>query len=368
MAAMSHVALHARGTVLAIALLLIPLVSAVDPVRVGVAGLTHGHVNEILRYDGDEIEVVGIAESDPVVIEKYRMKYGFSMDMVYGSVAELIDATHPDAVAAYNAISEHRAVVEEAARHGVHVMVEKPLAFSMEDARAMKAAADSGGIHLLTNYQPTWWSAVHEAKRIVDSGQIGDIRKLVVHDGHRGPQEIGVGPEFFAWLTDPDKNGGGALIDFGCYGADLGTWLMNGARPIAVTATTQRIKPHIYPNVDDEATIVVEYPEAQLIIQASWNWPFSRKDMAVYGAKGYVTQDSPTKVSVRLPGDDTPTSRDLEWREAPYANPFSYLAAVIHGDVDPAGSLSGLDTNMMVVEILDAARESVRVGARIKLR
>jgi hypothetical protein len=105
-----------------------------------------------------------------------------------------------------------------------------------------------------------------------------------------------------------------------------------------------------------------------LIIQASWNWPFSRKDMAVYGAKGYVTQDSPTKVSVHLPGDDTPTSRNLEWREAPYANPFSYLVAVINGDVDPAGSLSGLDTNMMVVEILDAARESVRVGARIRLR
>jgi predicted dehydrogenase len=368
MAVMFRFAVRTWHIRLVLALAMMPLALAAQPVRVGVAGLTHGHVDGILRYAGNEIEVVGIAESDPVVVEKYRVKYGFSMDIVYDSVAELIDATHPDALAAYNAISQHRAVVEQGAIHGIDVMVEKPLAFSMEDARAMKAAAEAAGIHLLTNYQTTWWNAVHEAGRIVDSGQIGDIRKVVVHDGHEGPQEIDVSPEFFEWLTDPEMNGGGALVDFGCYGADIATWLMKGERPVAVTATTQRIKPEIYPNVDDEATIVVEYPKAQLIIQASWNWPFSRKDMAVYGAKGYMTQDTPTQVSVRLPGEDHETSRELEWRAAPYRNEFTYLAAVVRGDVDPAGSLSGLDTNVTVVEILDAARESARTGARIKLR
>ena len=110
------------------------------------------------------------------------------------------------------------------------------------------------------------------------------IRKMVAMDGHEGPKEINVGPEFFDWLTDPVRNGAGALFDFGCYGANLMTWLMDNQRPLTVTAMTQRIKPAIYPRVDDEATILVEYPKAQGIIQASWNWPFGRKDLEVYGA------------------------------------------------------------------------------------
>ena len=95
-------------------------------------------------------------------------------------------------------------------------------------------------------------------------------------------------PEFLSWLTDPKLNGAGALFDFGCYGAGLMTWLMNGEKPLTVTAVTQQIKPEIYPKVDDEATIIITYPKAQAIIQASWNWPFDRKDMEVYGATGSV--------------------------------------------------------------------------------
>ena len=114
------------------------------------------------------------------------------------------------------------------------------------------------------------------------------VRKMVVHDGHGGPKEIGCSPEFLAWLTDPVKNGGGALTDFGCYGANLMTWLMEGKAPIAVTAITKQIKPHIYPKVDDEATILIEYKDATGIVEASWNWPFGIKDFEVFGTEGYL--------------------------------------------------------------------------------
>ena len=110
-------------------------------------------------------------------------------------------------------------------------------------------------------------------------------------------------PEFLAWLTDPEKNGAGALFDFGCYGANLMTWLMDDARPTSVTAVTQRIKPEIYPRVDDEATIILEYPGAQAIIQASWNWPFDRKDMEVYGRTGQVLTVAQNGLRVRLRGE-----------------------------------------------------------------
>src|SRR5207244_855233 len=93
-------------------------------------------------------------------------------------------------------------------------------------------------------------------------------------------------PEFLRWLTDPVLNGGGALTDFGCYGANLFTWLMGNARPVSVLAVTQTLKPTVYPHVDDEATIVVTWPEAVGIIQASWNWPFVRQQPGLHPAPG----------------------------------------------------------------------------------
>jgi predicted dehydrogenase len=111
---------------------------------------------------------------------------------------------------------------------------------------------------------------------------------MTVHDGHNGPREIGCSPDFLNWLTDPVKNGGGALMDFGCYGANLMVWLMNGKAPISVTAVTHHLKPLIYPNVDDDATILLEYPDATGIIEASWDWPFGIKDMEVFGNTGYL--------------------------------------------------------------------------------
>ena len=61
--------------------------------------------------------------------------------------------------------------------------------------------------------------------------------------GTRGRRRFNVQPEFLAWLTDPVKNGAGALFDFGCYGANLMTWMMGNQRPLAVTAIAQTNKP-----------------------------------------------------------------------------------------------------------------------------
>jgi predicted dehydrogenase len=200
----------------------------------------------------------------------------------------------------------------------------------------------------------------------VQEGTLGPIRKMVAHDGHRGPQEIGVQPEFLRWLTDPVLNGGGALTDFGCYGANLFTWLMGNARPASVTAVAQTLKPAVYPHVDDEATIVVTWPEAVGIIQASWNWPFDRKDLEVYGRTGLALTVRRESVRFRLEGKDEAEVRSSAI-EPPEEDPVRYLAAVVRGEVRPSG-LSSLANNLIVTEILDAARESARTGRTVTLR
>jgi predicted dehydrogenase len=341
-----------------------------SPVRIGVAGLTHGHVSWILqRPNRGDIEIVGIAEPDEQVVQRYAQQFGFKLDLVYQDLATMLDETHPEAVVAFGSVYEHLAMVEACAPRGIHVMVEKPLAVSVEHALQMERLVKQHSIHLLTNYETTWYASNHTAYEMInDERRIGDIRKIVVCDGHLGPQELGVPPEFLAWLTDPLQNGGGALIDFGCYGANLITWLMHGVKPVAVTAVTQQIKPDIYPNVDDEATIILTYPQAQGIIQASWNWPVSRKDIAVYGQTGYVKALNKNTLQLRENEQQSEETLSLEPRPASLADPFAYLAGVVRGLIQISDTdLSSLANNLTVVRILEAARHSAQLGKTILL-
>jgi predicted dehydrogenase len=339
------------------------------PLRVAIVGLVHGHVHGFMQQSlhSSEIQIIAIVEPDQKLALQYAARYGFEKTLLFADLDEMLHKTHPQAVLVYTNTYDHRRVVETCARHGIHVMMEKPLAVSFEDALAIEKAAHAGKIQVLVNYETTWYPSNRAAYDLVHEKSLGEIRKVVIHDGHNGPKEIGVEPEFLGWLTDPKLNGGGALYDFGCYGADLMTWLMDGKRPETVTAITQQIKPDVYPRVDDEATIVLTYPKAQAIVQASWNWPFSRKDMEVYGQKGYVVTVQRDAVRVRHGGEESKeelvTAKPLP---APYDNPLSYLRAVIVDGAKP-DDLSSLETNLIVMEILDAARRSAASCKTIRL-
>ncbi len=340
-----------------------------EVLRLGVVGMVHGHVHGFLQarpYDG--VELVGFAEPDTALRRQVADQYDLESERLYGDLTSMLEEGRPDAVVVFTHTFDHRRVVEEAAPRGVHVMVEKPLAVGMEHARAIQKAARANDVHVLVNYETTWYPSTHRAYAIArENGRLGPLRKMIVRDGHRGPKEIGVGPAFLDWLTDPTLNGGGALMDFGCYGANLLTWMMEGQRPRSVTAVTQQVKSDpVYGEVDDIATIIVTYPGAQGIIQASWNWPYSRKDLSIYGREGYVHADDPIRMRVRV-GDAEERRVTLETQPAFYEAAVPYLQKVVGGTVEPQG-LSSLENNMIVTEILDAARRSAQTGKTVHLQ
>ncbi|MEA1784895.1 Gfo/Idh/MocA family oxidoreductase [Arenibacter sp. GZD96] len=343
-----------------------------DPLRVGVVGLTHSHVHWILgRDDFGDIEIVGIVEPNVALAQRYATQYGFDMALVYPTMDEMILATQPEAVTAFGTIYEHLEVVQTCAPKGIHVMVEKPMAVSLEHAKEMEALAKKHNIYLLTNYETTWYPSNHKANELLKKGTVGELRKVIVRDGHRGPLNIGVNREFLDWLTDPEQNGGGALMDFGCYGANLMTWLQEGKRPLTVTAVTQQLQAENNPNVDDEATIILTYDTNTAIIQASWNWPIGRKDMELYGQTGAIYADNRTKLRVRMAeGYDGFKEEhfDLEERMMPLDDPFALLEAVVRQKITLLPyDLSSLENNMLVMEILEAARLSAQTGKTVKL-
>lgn len=339
------------------------------PVRMAVAGISHGHAGFILgRKPKPDIELVGIYEPNTDLANRYAGSFRINKNLFYTDLEKMLETVKPEAVVAFGSIYEHMMVVEACAPRGIHVMVEKPLATNLAHALRMEELAKKHKIHLLTNYETSWYPTTEKIYRLVnDSNYIGAVRKLVIHDGHKGPKEIGVNKEFLDWLTDPVQNGGGALIDFGCYGANLSTWLMKGEKPVSVTAVTQQFKPSTYPKVDDEATIVVTYPTAQSIIQASWNWPFSRKDMEVYGETGYALAVNNSTLRVRNKESEPETSMQLTAAQmGVYEDPISYFADVLRNKIQvPKNGLYSLENNVMVVRILEAARESAKTGRTI---
>ncbi|MEM8585364.1 MAG: Gfo/Idh/MocA family oxidoreductase [Bacteroidota bacterium] len=345
-----------------------------DPLKIAVIGLTHTHVHWIFESEkrGD-IEIVGIVESNRALAERYGERHDYDMSIVYANHEALIESASFEAVAAFGSIYEHLEVVQTYAPLGKHIMVEKPLAVSLEHALEMDSLARANDIHLLTNYETTWYPSNHEVYQLVkNENRVGPIRKIVVRDGHKGPKKIGVNEEFLSWLVDPELNGGGAIIDFGCYGANLATWLMDGQRPKRVTAITQQQQPENNPLVDDEAIILLDYDTTVAVLQPSWNWPIGRKDMGVYGLDGVAYADNRNELRLRMAtGYDTFDEQKLtlSLREPPYDDPFSFFAALVRRNIEMTqNDLSGLTNNLLVVEILEAAKESAEKGVAVTFK
>jgi predicted dehydrogenase len=359
-----------KNFILVFALLCSSIIQA-QPIRLAVAGISHGHNAWILGRKNDAaVQLVGIYETNKELVKKMMDKFYLDPALFYDDMNTMLEKVKPEGVLGFGTTLQHLGVVEACAPKGIHVMVEKPMATTVADAEKMVALARKHGILLLTNFETSWYPTTDKSFVLTrDTAFMGPIRKVVVHDGHEGPKETGVSKEFFEWLTDPVQNGGGALMDFGCYGANLMTLLMNGSMPLSVTAVTSKFKPLIYPKVDDEATIILQYPDAQCIIQASWNWPFARKDMAIYGRSGYiVTKDNNqmkakgklgSEVDYKLTAQETNT----------YTSPFLYFADAIRKKINiPAFGAYSMENNLIVVKILEAARNAAKTAKTVYLK
>jgi len=316
----------------------------------------------------DDFDVVGVYERERSTREAFKYPRSRAPEARFSDLETMLNVTRPDAVAAFGSIYEHLEVVEKCAPLGIHVMVEKPLAISVEHGDRIASLAREHGIHVLTNYETSWYPTTAHAFAVLESGAIGSARKVLVRDGHGGPIETGCRPEFLSWLTDPAFSGGGALSDFGCYGANLLTRLMQGELPVSITALSRSFKPALYPLVEDDALIVLNYEMVEGVIQASWNWPAARKDMEINGTTGFVrTLDAVTGLEL-TPKGDGPVSVMPAPLPSNVAGPFAHLAAVIRGDLALRPfDLSALENNVSVVRILDAARRSAALGQTVSL-
>ncbi len=183
------------------------------PVRVAIAGISHGHASWVFnRKDKTDLEIVGIWEKDTALANRFKARYQLPSKIFYTDLNQMLASTKPAAVAAFGPIDEHLEVVEAAAPRKIHVMVEKPLATTFEDAKHIARLAKENQIKVLTNFETSWYASNAYVHDLYKQGALGDIRRIIVNDGHSGPYAMS--KEFVDWLTDPIKNGGRSTLRF----------------------------------------------------------------------------------------------------------------------------------------------------------
>jgi predicted dehydrogenase len=343
------------------ALMSIP--AAAQDYKIAVIGLVHSHVWGHLgrMAKGEQAKLAGIAETVPELIAEAK-KRGAEAP-VFSDYKRMLDETKPNIVWAFVENNRHLEIVQACAPRKIHVMFEKPLASTLKDALAIKKLADQHRILVMTNYQMAWWPANYAAKARVDAGDIGNVYRLRGVVGHGGPGgATGLNKWFFAWLTDPVKNGGGSLVDFGCYNALWALWYKG--RPTSVYATAQHLRPDEFPKVEDNATIILNWKDGVGIFEASWNLPRSFQDLEVFGRGGSVYMRN-GQVELRK-GRAEPQNVELPALPPENSEPIAHMIHALRTG-KPLGPLVGMDLNIGVVEILEAAKQSVNSGRAIAL-
>jgi predicted dehydrogenase len=339
--------------------------------RLAIIGLDHDHVWGLLKDLASEpnAELVAIADTHGELLGEAKAKVSPTVKF-YSDYVQMLNEMKPDGVIATTENDRHLEILRECAKRRIHYSTEKPMATTAADAREMERIANQAGIKVMVNYWNAWVPPTHELYQRVKDNQVGPIQRIIVQYGHQGPKEIGVSKYFADWLYDPAKNGGGAIMDFGCYGAEWAVWLKG--LPTSVLASTRKLKLDQHNPVDDDATIVLEYPDGTAIIEASWDWPYGMEEVQVFGPKGsmlatardlFVRPTGRHDANATLEGDRVqlnPLARQTN-------NPISYFVDCIRNDKPIEDPLS-MKLNVQVMQILDAARESARTGKRQDLR
>ncbi|GAA0996410.1 Gfo/Idh/MocA family oxidoreductase [Nocardiopsis tropica] len=333
--------------------------SAENPMRIVVVSAAHVHAASYLELLARRPDVIVALSDDDGVTSNEEGPRGADLAAQYGIDYLAGDALYrwqPDAVVICAENDRHRRLTEEAAAHGVHVLCEKPLATSAEDANAMVAAADAAGVRLMTAYPVRFAPEFAELCDAVERGALGRVISI------RGTNN-GKIPQGRNWFVDRAKAGGGALTDHVVHCADLIDALL-GEIPSQVYAVANSVIPSAG-DVETAGLVSLVYPSGVIgTIDCSWSRPAAS---ARWGDLTLTVEGTEATMSIApfgagLSGDTVdgaawvPFGADLDSRMLE-----EFLASVREGRAPWPDGRAGART----AAIVDAAHSSAREGIAV---
>ncbi len=333
--------------------------------RVGIIGLSHDHIWDVLPdlAGNEDIELVAAASAQLPLLERIKKEYDAA---IYPDAQEMAAGEKLDAVLIYG---NNRAGAEEgvkALKRGWHVLIEKPMAADLAGADELLKAFDESDKRLMVNWPIAWWPQLNHAIAMAQAGDIGEVWQVRYRAAHQGPKEMGASEYFCDWLYDPNRNGGGALLDYCCYGAILSRVLLG--RPHGITAVAGNLVKRDL-DAEDNAVMLMQYPQAMGIAEASWTQigKLTSYNTVIYGSEGTLFVE-PEEGRLLHATDKHPSGEEVTV-PAPYPqflNPTTHFLWGIESGEDfhplcqPANCRDAQ-------EILEAGTEAAAKGARVDL-
>jgi len=331
-------------------------------IRVGILSFAHYHANfwaEAINQD-PRATLAGIWDADATRGQDAGAHYGAPF---YPDLEALLRVV--DAVAVTSETAEHRRLIERAAAHRRHVLCEKPIATTLEDADAIAAAVASAGIVFMQSFPKRFDPVNDEIRRLLATKALGRIWLVRVRHGHRH----GLSADFTrGWWTDPARSGGGTLIDEGVHATDFLRWLFG--EPESVQATLSH---GLGLAVEDGAVATFRWPDG-LIADVSTGWTFHAADSSVefYGTEGSILLSGVDIASRDIAGNPAPlrvsTATDAEHRwvdssivprfitgKFHHQNVIAFVDALSSGKPPPIGIEDGRAALAMILAAYDAA-------------
>jgi glucose-fructose oxidoreductase len=351
--------------------------------RIAGINFDHFHMGDLLRmaHDHPKAEVVGISDEQPGRMEETIRNLGLPRERSFADYGACLEKTRPDIVILCPASSHHGQWVKKVAPYGVHVMVEKPFAASLQEADAMIRAMPKDRT-LMINWPLQWVRSHRKAYELVESGTIGDVLNVWHFGGNRGPLWHGAGktektPAQVArtkprsWFYQKAR-GGGSLLDYLGYGATLGTWYQGGRRPMEVTATVDRPKGL---EVDEHSIVVARYARGLSKFETRWGtftdpWttqPQPKCGFVIAGTEGTISNyDYADHVTVQTRRKPVAYRIAAPAPNDPHQNPVQYLIGCLERGKPLEGPVS-LRISRIGQEIVDAAVRSANLKRTVKL-
>jgi glucose-fructose oxidoreductase len=326
--------------------------------RIAGINFDHMHMGDNLRmaFEHPGCEVVGVCDEHAERMEQAVENFGIPRERVFTDYRACVEKTKPDIVLLCPATATHGEWTEKVAPYGVHVIVEKPFAASLEEADRMIAAMAKTAKTLAVNWPLAWYPPHRTTKRLIDKGAVGGVIEVHYYDGNRGPlwhgadkaaatrDEVGRRKPF-SWFYQKDR-GGGSLLDYLGYGVTLGTWYQGERKPIEVTCVVDEPEGI---EVDEHSVTVARYAHGLSKFETRWGtftdpWvlqPQPKCGFVIAGTEGTISSYD-YEQTVRIQSRDCPEGRDIpvDALEPPFQNPVQYVIHCLEAGTPIEGPLS----------------------------
>ncbi len=352
--------------------------------RIAGINFDHMHMGDLLRmaHAHPNAEIVGICDEQPARMEGAIKNFAIPTNRVFTDYRACLESSKPDVVILCPATAKHAEWTEKVAPFGTHILMEKPFAATLRDADRMIRAVKKTGKQQAINWPLRWYPSHITAKRLVDEGVIGEINEVHYYDGNRGPlrhvADKIIVPETIAnrqkaksWWYQK-KFGGGSLLDYLGYGTTLGTWFLNGKKPIEVTAVVDQPRGL---EVDEHSITVARYSFGLSKFETRWgtftdpwmNQPQPKCGFVLKGSRGTIASyDYEKTIRVQTRGCEQGRDIPVDKLKSPFRNPIEYVLYCLETKHPIDGPLSPKIARIGQ-QIVDSAALSAKLKRTVKL-